>query len=193
MVSLCDRKVVPWEPETHCSAGWLVKTYIAESKIDGAGRGRFADQRIAAGDYIRHVRVITIDETTPLDHTFLHCPDKILQMMTPNAYNMVADGYGSADEQKLADFIFADPNHNGALVYTSGCVFNHSIGANVMGEAISNHWGTVVAKCAIAKGEELICDYNDYCIPLDIRAAIIARGAFDVQTLLDKKGSSMFH
>jgi hypothetical protein len=186
--------VPPWEPSTHGNAGWLVKTRIAESNIKDAGRGRFAAQRISKGEYIRHVRINRIDESEPINLKLLRCPDQILQIMTASAYHMVADAY-QRDEQKLADFVFADPSHEGALLYTSGCMFNHGVDlkVNVKGGLRDVAWGTVIAARDIAKGEELLCDYNNYCIPLGIRTAIIQRGAWDVPTLLNSKGDSMFH
>lgn len=82
--------VVPWEPSIGIGeAGWLVDTTVRESTIERAGRGRFASKNIRAGDVIRLARITKIDESRPIDRRLLHAPDRILQVLTPNAYHML--------------------------------------------------------------------------------------------------------
>lgn len=74
-------------------------------------------------------------------------------------------------------------------------MFNHGVAGrvNVKGAAKDERWGAVVATRDILSGEELLCDYDDYCIPLDIRAAIHKRGACDVPTQLKTRFTAIQH
>ncbi len=113
------------------------KIYIAESEIDGAGRGVFAAVKINAGEEIELCPVVIVPE------------DQVPTLRRTELYNYYFM-WGTNEE-----------HHAAGICLGFGSIYNHSYSPNATyKKQLSEHLIKFVALKPIDKGEEITVNYN---------------------------------
>ena len=94
---MTEKKLLPWDLALIGKDGYIKKTYIAPSIVQGAGLGRFAGEMIFEGELVKKEEEIDVD--SPL----LFSPGKIIKIPTVMDLNKLIKRYRSASTLSLKD------------------------------------------------------------------------------------------
>jgi len=169
-------------------AGLTVATEVRQSRIPGAGCGRFALEPVKKGALVRRLLMVDGSATSP--------PHQIgTTVLCRNAADLARnhqyeDASGVTNVEQMANFGGVPhnaPDDDEAIYHLVPCNFiNHAAGseANVIAELseLDPLHLRVVALRNIAAGEELYQDYRTFKTPAWFKEWCAARGTVDVQT-----------
>ena len=94
---MTEKKLLPWDLALIGKDGYIKKTYIAPSTVQGAGLGRLAGEMIFEGELVKKEEEIDVD--SPL----LFSPGKIIKIPTVMDLNKLIKRYRSASTLSLKE------------------------------------------------------------------------------------------
>ena len=161
---MTEKKLLPWDLALIGKDGYIKKTYIAPSTVQGAGLGRLAGEMIFEGELVKKEEEIDVD--SPL----LFSPGKIIKIPTVMDLNKLIKRYRSVSSLSLKDLeyqlsCFIAGSESCLYIHSSSSYANHRAKKKMLSCKITNETRYYYATKDIQKGEEIVSDYGTYFFP----------------------------